>query len=118
MTKRMLFVLAKPPHQGAYCQEMLDFILTAAAFDQEVTLLFLDDGVFQLKKNQQVTAGVKDTSALFQALALYGVSAVYVEQESLAGRGLTLENLSLPVQICHRQAVSWFMQQFDSVLAG
>jgi len=116
--KRFLFVLSKPPHSGAYCQEMLDSILTTAAFDQEAALLLLDDGVFLLKKQQRPTDGGKDTAALFKALALYDVTRVYVEQESLEERGLTADDLILPVQTWRRRAVSGLMQQFDGVLAG
>ena len=50
--KSYLFVLQKPAHSGAYAQEMLDIILTTAAFDQAVSILLLDDGVFQLKKGE------------------------------------------------------------------
>ncbi len=57
------------PHSGIQLQERLDIVLTTAAFDQQVALLFLDDGVFQLKKSQQVEKqGLKDTLAIFNAL--------------------------------------------------
>ncbi len=116
--KRFLFVLTKPPHSGAYCQEMLDSILTTAAFDQEVTLLLLDDGVFQLKKHQRPSGGDKDTAAVFKALELYGVDSVYVERESLVQRGLTEDDLLLPVLLCQRQGISQLMRKFDVLIPG
>lgn len=116
--KRFLFVLTKPPHSGAYVQELLDLILTTAAFDQEVALLLLDDGVFQLKKHQQPVNGGKDTAAVFKALELYDVSTLYVERESLVERGLAVDDLLLPVNICERKDVALLMRRFDRVFSG
>jgi tRNA 2-thiouridine synthesizing protein C len=117
--KRYLFVLRKPPHSGAYVQEMLDIILTTAAFDQHVGLLLLDDGVFQLKNNQQPEiAGIKDTAAIFKALEIYDVNDIYTEAESLQERGLKPADLCLPVQELYRKDIAELMRQFDVVFAG
>jgi tRNA 2-thiouridine synthesizing protein C len=60
--KSYLFVLRKPAHSGVQVQEMLDIILTTAAFDQPVSILLLDDGVFHLKNGQHPeSSGMKDT---------------------------------------------------------
>lgn len=117
--KKYLFVLRKPAHSGAYLQEMLDIILTTAAFDQSVSILWLDDAVFQLKNHQhpEIT-GMKDTAAMLQSLSLYDVTNLYIETESLQEHGLTLNALSLPVQALHRQEIGAFMQGFDVVFAG
>lgn len=107
------------PHNGTQVQEKLDVILTTAAFDQPLTLLFLDDGVFQLKKGQQPeTQGLKDTAAIFKALEIYKVSNLYVEYESLQERGLLAEDLTLSVQTIRRKNINHFMQQYDVVVSG
>jgi len=117
--KSYLFVLRKPTHSGAFVQEMLDIILTVAAFDQQVSILLLDDGVFHLKNNQNPESiGVKNTAAIFKALELYDVNTIYAEAESLAERGLTGQDLFLPVQECFRAGISTLMEQFDVVFAG
>lgn len=117
--KRYLFVLRKPAHSGAYLQEMLDIILITAAFDQSVSILWLDDGVFQLKNHQQPdVSGMKDTTAMLQSLALYDVTELYTEIESLQEYGLTTNDLGLPVQTLPRQAIGEFMQGFDVVFTG
>lgn len=116
--KRYLFMLRKPPHSGAYVQEILDIILTTAAFDQHVGLVLLDDGVFQLKKNQRSVVGMKDTAAIFKALELYDVTAIYAETESLEERGLTPADLCLPVRTVGRKALGALMQQYDVVFPG
>jgi tRNA 2-thiouridine synthesizing protein C len=117
--KKILFVLRKPPHSGAYVQEMLDIIMTVAAFDQEVTLLLLDNAVFQIKKRQNVeNTGFKDTATIFKALSIYNVQALHIESESLQERGLVVDDLSEPVQVILRNKVSDFLKQFDLVLPG
>ena len=117
--KSYLFVLRHAAHSGIYVQEMLDIILTTAAFDQAVSLLLLDDGVFQLKKHQQPEQyGMKDTAAIFNALEIYDIHAIYSETESLQSRGLTANDLCLPIREYHRKDISALMAQFDVVFAG
>ena len=107
------------PHKGVQLQEKLDVILTAAAFDQHVALLFLDEGVFQLKKGQQPEKqGLKDTASIFNALEIYDVHDLYTEVESLQERGLKPADLSLPVKEFYRKEINNLMQQYDLILSG
>lgn len=107
------------PHQGVRLQEKLDVILTAAAFDQQVSLLFLDDGVFQLKTGQQPdNQQLKDTASIFNALEMYDVTDLYIEAESLQQCGLSLGDLSLPMKEIGGQEVGGLMKQFDIVISG
>lgn len=105
------------PHAGIQLQEKLDVVLTAAAFDQQVALLFLDDGVFQLKKGQKPEKqGLKDTASIFNALEIYDVNDLYMEVESLQERGLKPGDLSLPVQELYRKDINQLIKQFDVIL--
>jgi tRNA 2-thiouridine synthesizing protein C len=115
MTKKFLFVLRKPSYDGLYIQEMLDVILTTAAFEQDVGILLLDDAVFHLKSNQNAR---KNTATLFEILPTMGVTEIFVETESLLERGLTAEMLTQPVKFQSRATVSDFMTTFDVVFAG
>jgi tRNA 2-thiouridine synthesizing protein C len=117
--KSYLFVLRKPAHSGAYAQEILDIILTTAAFDQKVSVLLLDDGVFQLKNGQHPeNLGMRDTAAIFKALGIYDVNTIYTEVESLQERGLKPGDLCLPVQAFYRKDIAGLMKRFDIVFAG
>ncbi|MEI6146239.1 MAG: sulfurtransferase complex subunit TusC [Methylococcales bacterium] len=119
MTKRYLFILRKAAHSGTYAQEMLDIILTSAAFDQHVSLLLLDDSVFQLKKHQSPEKyGMKDIAAIFHALELYDINDIYSEYESLYERGLSVDDLCLPVQTILRKDIAEHMHQFDVIFSG
>jgi len=117
--KKYLFVLRKPAHSGAFVQEMLDIILTTAAFDQAVSVLWLDAGVFALKVHQQPEVyGFKDTAASLAALALYDVTDLYTEAETLAEYGLVADDLALPVQVLPRQGIAAFMQGFEVIFSA
>jgi tRNA 2-thiouridine synthesizing protein C len=115
--KRYLFVMRQLPHNSSRVQETLDQLLTTAAFDQFVSLLFMDDGVFQLKSAQASEFMVmKNTAAMFLSLELYGITQVYVETESLKARGLAQDDLIMPVQLLPRTAVNGLIQQHDIVI--
>jgi tRNA 2-thiouridine synthesizing protein C len=92
--KKFLYVNRKAPYGTIYALESLEVVLIGAAFEQDVTLVFLDDGVFQLAEGQNATAiGMKNFSKTYRALGDYEVRKLYVERESLSERGLSLEDL-------------------------
>ncbi len=92
--KKFLYVNRKAPYGTIYALEALEVVLIGAAFDQDVSLAFLDDGVFQLTKGQNTDGiGVKNFSPTFRALGDYEVTKLFVEQESLDERGLTADDL-------------------------
>jgi tRNA 2-thiouridine synthesizing protein C len=92
--KKFLYVNRKAPHGSIYALESLEVVLIGAAFDQDVALAFIDDGVYQLMLNQD-TSGIatKNFSSTFKALGDYDVNKIYVEKESLEMRGLDKDNL-------------------------
>jgi tRNA 2-thiouridine synthesizing protein C len=93
-TKKFLYVNRKAPHGTIYAQESLEVVLIAAAFEQDVSLAFIDDGVYQLMQNQDTAAlGSKNFSPTYKALGDYDVNKIYVEQESLELRGLGKDDL-------------------------
>ena len=92
--KKFLYVNRKAPYGTVYALESLEVVLIGAAFDQDVSLAFLDDGVFQLAKGVDTKGiGMKNFSNTYRALGDYGVTKLYVENESLGERGLTLDDL-------------------------
>jgi tRNA 2-thiouridine synthesizing protein C len=93
-TKKFLYVNRKAPYGTIYALESLEVVLIGAAFEQDVSLAFLDDGVFQLAKGQNTgDIGIKNFSPTFRALGDYEVTKLYVERESLEERGLTEDDL-------------------------
>jgi tRNA 2-thiouridine synthesizing protein C len=115
--KKILFVLRNPPHSGANPQEILDTVMTAAAFDQAVNILLLDDGVFLMKANQYPESyGLKNIASIFNALPLYDIETIYMETESLQERGLSEIQLTGHITKVDRKNIGDFLNQFDLIL--
>ncbi len=92
--KKFLYLNRRAPYGTIYAWESLEVVLIGAAFDQDVSLAFLDDGVFQLTKGQDTAGiGMKNFSPTYSALGDYEVKKIYVENESLEERGLTPDDL-------------------------
>lgn len=115
--KNFLFVMRRPPHEGSRVRESLDMLMTVAAFDQPVRVLFLDDGVFLLKPGQRPEGlGLKPVLPLLEALEIYDVEGLWVEEESLAERGLRPGALALPARGIRRAEVARFVAAADIVV--
>jgi tRNA 2-thiouridine synthesizing protein C len=94
IVKKFLYLNRKAPYGTIYAWESLEVVLIGAAFDQEVSLMFLDDGVYQLTKGQNTTGiGMKNFSPTYRTLGDYEVKNIYVDRASLESRGLTQDDL-------------------------
>ncbi|MBX2881429.1 MAG: sulfurtransferase complex subunit TusC [Granulosicoccus sp.] len=116
--KRFMYVNRRAPHGTVYALESLETVLIGAAFDQDVTMLFLDDGVFQLKKDQNPDSlEFKNFSKTYRALEMYDVEKLFVERDSLTERGLSQDDLLVDVELIDRDKVSELIDQQDVVLS-
>jgi tRNA 2-thiouridine synthesizing protein C len=119
--KKFLYVNRKAPYGTIYALESLEVVQIGAAFDQDVSLAFIDDGVYQLKNNQQtsVTSGIgmKDFSKTYRALEDYDVEKLYVDKKSMEERGLTKDDLIVNVEILEDAQMAEMMEQQDVVLS-
>ena len=119
IVKRFMYVNRRAPYGTIYALECLEVVLVAAAFDQDVSVVFVDDGVCQLKKNQDTAEiGMKNFSKTYGALDDYDVEKIYVEKESLDARGLTAEDLVIPVEVIAADDLRQIMSQQDVVISS
>jgi tRNA 2-thiouridine synthesizing protein C len=119
VVKRFMYVNRRAPYCTIYALECLEVVLVAAAFDQDVSVVFLDDGVCQLKKNQDTTGiGMKNFSKTYGALDDYDVEKIYVEKESLEARGLGAGDLVIPVEVIAAADLREIMAQQDVVISS
>ncbi len=92
--KRFMIVNRKAPYGTIYALESLEVVLISAAFDQDVSLVFVDDGVYQICEGQKTEAiGMKNFSPTYAALGDYDIKKIYVDTESLQARGLNPDDL-------------------------
>ena len=116
-TKKFMFVNRRAPFGTIYPLESLEVVLITATFDQDVSLAFVDDGVYQLVKGQDTAGiGIKNHSKTYRALDGYDVEKLYVERESLAARGLTEADLLVDVEVLASAEMAELMAEQDVVL--
>ncbi len=114
--KQFTFLARRSPYGSGHARAMLDMVLATAVFDQKVTLIFLDDGVLQLHRNQSAASiGNKDLGAALGVLPLYDIHQVFVDAESLQLRGMSPDTLGIPATVCNRARITTLLQQSDVV---
>lgn len=97
--KRLLFLLRQPPYGTSHALEALESVLVAGVFEQQVSVLFRDDGVWQLVDGQAGEAlGTRTVGKVVQALPQYEIDDIYVCAASLASRGIGPKDLVLAAQ--------------------
>lgn len=118
VVKKFMYVNRRAPHGSIYAQESLEVVLIGAAFEQDVSIVFLDDGVFQIRKEQD-TGGIetKNFSKTFRALEMYDVEKLYVEKESLEARGMTVDDLNVDVEVKSSEEIGRLMEEQDVILS-
>ena len=119
VVKRFMYLNRKAPYGTIYALETLEKILVAAAFEQDVSVVFVDDGVYQLKKGQSTEEiGMKNFSPTFRALDGYDVEKLYVEKESLEARGLSQEDLIVDVEVVGSEQLKELMAAQDVIMSS
>ena len=94
VVKEFMYLNRKAPYGTIYAWESLEVVLIGAAFAQDVRLMFVDDGVYQLVKGQDTSGiGMKNFSPTYRTLGDYEVKSVFVDRDSLEARGLTQDDL-------------------------
>ena len=117
IVKKIMHVMREAPHGTIYTYEGLEMILIMAAYDQDISVAFIDDGVYALKKDQNTEdIEIKGFSKTFGALDGYDVEKLYVDQISLEERGLTEDDLVVDVEILSSAEIGKLMTEQDAVV--
>ena len=117
MSHSICVISTRAPYAGQFAREALDAVLVSASYDLDTHLLLMGDGVFQLLQGQNGTAiSRKNMTSMLQALPLYGVDTIYVDEASLQERGFSETMLPEGVTVLKPDAVSSFIQQHSRVL--
>ena len=115
--KKIMHVLRHAPHGTIYTYEGLEMILIMATYDQDISVVFIGDGVYALKKGQETSAiGIKGFAKTFSALDGYDVEKLYVDQLSLEERGLTEDDLVVAVEVLSSEKIGSLMKEQDVII--
>ena len=97
---RIALINKTPPYTTSHGQESLDLALAGGSFGQDISLFFIEDGVWQLLPGQSPdNIEHKNYSKTFSALEFYDVENIYVCKQSLEIRGLSHADLCVEAEI-------------------
>lgn len=114
---RLLYIAATDPYRDSRAQELLDALLVAATFGAEVSVLFQDDGVWQLLAGQDgAPLGQRSLGAQLEALPLFDVEHLYVDRHDLRTHGLDEHDLLLPVTALDTPDLAGLLASHDQVI--
>lgn len=114
--KKVTIIFRRGPHDTAAGREGLDLALLSASYEQEVSLVFTADGLFNLLSDQTPEViGCKDYMATFKALPLYDIDSVLVCQNTMDAFGLTDKDFFIPITVCRPDVIQQQLQSADQV---
>ncbi len=117
MSQSVCIISTRTPYCGQFAREALDAVLVCASYDIPAAFLLMGDGVFQLLKGQDSEhIPRKNLSAMLQALPLYGIETIHVDETSLFERGLAASQLCQPVTVLSQGELPTFLRQHSRVL--
>jgi tRNA 2-thiouridine synthesizing protein C len=116
--KRFLVISRRPPYGNSHARDALDTALTTAVFEQPVSMLFLDDGVYQLLQAQGPAAiQQKNLGATLSALPMYDIDQLYACSSAMHSRKLQPEDCLLPVQLLDGDGIAQLLRSHDVVMS-
>ncbi|MCH7486102.1 MAG: DsrE family protein [Proteobacteria bacterium] len=128
--KRFMFVNRRAPYGTIYALEILEMVLVSAAFEQHAAIVFMDDGVYQIKKGHDTTTlGMKNFSPTYGVIEMEKEDAdedpdldmvwrIIVEKESMEARGLAPDDFVIGVEVMGAEELSELMNAQDVVISA
>ncbi len=109
--------MRRAPHGSIYTYEGLEMILIMAAYEQDLSVVFIGDGVYAIKDDQNTDGiGIKGFARTFMALEMYDVEKLYVDKESLEERGLSEDDLIVDVEVLTSEEIGKLMNEQDVIV--
>jgi tRNA 2-thiouridine synthesizing protein C len=114
---RITIVFTSAPHSTSAGREGLDALLAISAYSEDICVVFVGDGVFQLLDNQD-PAGIlsKDYIPMFKLLTLYDIEDIRICKASLDARGVLDAPRVIEATLSTQEEVVELLQQSQKVL--
>lgn len=107
-----MIVFRTAPYGTIYAFEGLENVLIMGAYDQDISVLFIDDGVYAIKDGMNTeSTGIKNFSPTFRALEAYDIEKVYIDKTSMEERGLSADDLVIDAQAIEASEVEKMMEE-------
>jgi len=109
--------MQQSPYLNDRVFEAFDALLVAAAFEQEVSLLFTGPGVQQLIKDQ-APLGQRSLSKILNSLATYEVTHIYADADAMSAHNLAPDDCELSPTLLTGAGIADLINSQDVVLNG
>ena len=117
MGDRVAVLMRKAPYGSVYAAEGFRSMMGVGVFELDISVIFVDDGVYALLKGQDPEAlEMKPLGDGFPMLPEFGVTKFYVHDGSLSERGLTVDDLVVDVEVLDEAGVARELESFGVVL--
>jgi len=128
--KTFTFMNRKAPYGTIYALEVLETVLISAAFEQHANIVFVDDGVYQLKAGHDTAdINMKNFSPTYGIIEMEKEDAdededidmvwrIIVEKESLDARGMTEDDFKVDVEVLTAAEIADLVDASDCVISG
>ena len=114
---KVVVLLRKAPYGRVYTAEAFRTIMGIAVFELDICVVFMDDGVFALAKNQDPEKlDMKPLGDGFPMLKDFNVNRFVVHDQSLAERGLTTDDLVMDVEVADASQIADIFETYSKVL--
>lgn len=116
--KSFLIINRKAPYGSSAARDALDVALTISVFEQPLSLLYMDDAVWQLLPDHQAGAiGQKNLSANLAMLEMYDIDQLYVCRQALSQRDIHPDDINLKITLLDASGIAALIKQQDQVLS-
>ena len=115
--KDILLVFRHAPYGNALAREGLEAALACGAMGAKTSVLYINEGVWQLLESQNSSSiDCKNQAAMASALPLYDVDTIWVDEDSLKQRNLTSADINAG-KIINRTRVQALLSSSKSILS-
>jgi tRNA 2-thiouridine synthesizing protein C len=114
---KVAVLMRKAPYGSVYTAEGFRSVMGIGIFEMDVALVFVDDGVYALVKDQDPEKlDMKPLGEGFPMLPEFGVNEFYVHQSSLEARGLSVGDLVMDVQLVDDAGLAQVLAESGTVI--
>ncbi|CAA0118919.1 sulfurtransferase complex subunit TusC [Zhongshania aliphaticivorans] len=111
-----LYLFSRQAYGHSLAREALDMALATAAFDQKVSIVFLEDAIYQLlNATDAQSVETKPHIGVINALPLYDIENIYYLDDDRQSRAISESNLLVHARAISRPALQQLIAAADRV---